>query len=136
QVWWGVIGVGAGFGLGRNRRNAFRRATEAWREYVAPRVEQARWRARHDVTMDEEDAGSPHNLKKDLLTLHAYGSATAEAARRQLMSRKLDLAAQTDAFGAYLGDVSAGLVLDPPGAWSIRLAPTQVEALRNALGDD
>ena len=133
QVGWPLLGVAAGFGLGRNRRAVRRRARESWRDHAGPRVEAAWWRGQHDVTMSESDPRSPHNLKKDLLVMEAQGSLTARAARDRLASRKSELVDLTQPFGAYLGEVIRGLVIVPTDAWSIRLTPTQVSAMRLEL---
>ena len=133
QIGWPLFGVLFGFGLGRTRRALVRRSRESWREYAGLRVESAWWRGQHDVTMSDADPRSPHNLKKDLLVLEARGSVSAREARDRFEARKSELVDITEPFGAYLGEVARGLAIVPTDAWSIRLSPTQVVAMRAAL---
>lgn len=133
QIGWGAIGLGIGAGLGRNRRAVRIRYRETWREYVGPRVEAAFWCAQHDVTMDEADPRSPHNLKKDLLVLETAGSTRARSARFRFSERKEAVVSLTAPFGAYLGDVVVSRSLVPADAWSVRLSPSQARDLQDRL---
>ena len=133
QIGWPLFGVFFGFGLGRTRRALLRRSQESWRDYAGPRVESAWWRGQHDVTMSDADPRSPHNLKKDLLVLEAHGSVSAREARDRFAARKSELVDVTEPYGAYLGEVARGLAIVPTDAWSIRLSPAQVIAMRSEL---
>ncbi len=131
---WGLIGVVAGFALGRNQRAAERRLVESWREHAGPKVEAAWWLGQHDLATDERSERSPHHLTKELLILERdYGSVRALDARSMLEARKREVRVLTRQFGDYLGRVVIGRTVEPEGAWSVRLTPEQVGMLEGLL---
>jgi hypothetical protein len=133
QIGWGIVGIAMGAAVGRNRRALRARYRETWREHAGPRVEAAFWCAQHDLSMDETDPTSPHNLKRDLMLLEAAGSDRARSARFRFSERKQEVVSITAPFGSYLGDLAVGRGLVPRDAWLIRLNPAQVLYLQNSL---
>lgn len=132
-IGWDLIGVVGGYRLGRNRRENRRRGVQSHADWAADRIVQSFFRGAHDVTMDESDEASPHNLKRDLMILDHYGSATALPILHDMQAQKAAVLEDSWEAGRYLGHLTRGFRLEPPTAWSIRLTTAQYAAATTLL---